>query len=590
MMITMVNPGSSQIGCQARKTRKYGVSIVILLLFGLIVSSQAQIRASQIGSNPYLSAELFPQDLSQLPVSGFIYSPTYVKLPYWGRIDDPQIRPNGNYTSTGLTNDNFSHTAKIYSITNDIGLTHSFSPQTFVLMGLNLDLDARYNGAIGTLHGRDSLGNIISTLPFDYSMLHALGTGKFDGAAAFSIKGIAFGVHLQLGLQNTAVLNHSLSFTKDDTSYNSDRATWGWTTSPCAHVFGLKGPEGDTWLQNDYAIGPLYSINVTAGATLPFGKSGLQLSTISGHQDYYEWQPDSNAFGNDTIINRNFIGHYEKQPWNRTTRGLLLQVYTNHILNSNDHYALGLFGRAGYNGITYGQALSGNENVTRDEKQSQRGFSIDMAPNLTIPFQSIFSYIDVAIPVQYGYTRKNNTYMRWVGGGQIRTYWETHTSNTDENTWEPFSYANQNDLGIGVDFSTMFPLINMPACHLGLGLQLLINASATFTDKNYGENTDNGSSVDFTVKQKRHDYEGRKQFSTGVKLQYQGSRSFVWFEITEPLLQAVRPITKVTDVSGQNVFYEHEKEPLWLSMQGIRFSLYYTYNVVVPWLDKFNVH
>ena len=61
-----------------------------------------------------------------------------------------------------------------------------------------------------------------------------------------------------------------------------------------------------------------------------------------------------------------------------------------------------------------------------------------------------------------------------------------------------------------------------------------------------------------------------------------------WFEITEPLLQAVRPLTRVTDPSGKNVFYEHEKEPLWLSMQGLRFTVYYTREMSMRWLERFD--
>jgi hypothetical protein len=565
-------------------------AVVVSLLTGVLFSpSQAQIRVAQIGSNPFLSAELFPQDMQQWPFLGLTYSPTYAKLPYWGRIDDPQSRPNGNYTSTGLSTNDFSHTAKIYSVTNGLSYTHGFSPRLFMLTGLNLDLDARYTKADGLLHAHDTLGTIVgSPVPFDYSMLHALGTGRFTLASAFSIGGVPAGVRLQFGVQNTMTLDHSMSFTKDGVTYNSDRATWGWTTTPCAHVFGLTGPEGDTWTQPDYATGPLYSVDLQAGATLPFGKSGLRFSILNGHQDNYQWKADSSAFGTDTNINKNFIGHYEKQQWSRTTSGVTIQLYSNYVLRRHERFALGLFGRIGYNGLSYGEALSGNLSVTRDNSQSAHGVSLDIAPNLTIPFGSLFNYIDVAVPVQYGYTRRSNTYMRGVAGGQIETYWDTHTSNDDENIWEPFSFANKHDIGVGVDFSTMFPLVSTPAMQLGLGLQLLINASATFTYKSYGTNTVNGSTVDFTVQQKRYDYEGRKQFSTGVKLQCQGGRSLGWFEITEPLLQAVRPETRVTDASGNQVFYEHEKEPLWLSMQGIRFSLFYTYQMTIPWLTRFN--
>jgi len=562
----------------------------ISLMTGLFCAlPQAQIRVAQIGSNPFLSAELFPQDMQQWPTRGFMYSPTYAKLPYWGRIDDPLARPNANYTSTGLTTENFSHTAKVYSVTNDFSYTHNFSPRLFMLAGLNLDVDARYNTAEGLLHAHNDSGKVVgSALPFDYSMLNALGSGKITYASAFLVKGIATGVRLTAGVQNTAKLSHSLSFTKDSVTYHSDRATWGWTTSPCAHVFGLKNPEGDTWLQSDYAVGPLYSIDLQVGATLPLGKSGIRFSLLSGHQDYYQWRTDSSAFGVDSIINGNFVGHYDKQQWSRTTSGMTIQLYTDYVVRKHESFTLSLFSRIGYNGLTYGEALSNNLDIARDDEESIHGVSLDIAPNLTIPFGSLFSYIDVAIPLQYGYARRSNTYMRWVGGGQTRTYWDTRTSNEDENIWEPFSYADQHDLGAGVDFSTMFPLTVTPRTQLGLGLQLLINFCATFTNKSYGSNVDKGSTVDFSVEQKRYDYEGRKQFASGVKLQYQSGRTLAWFEITEPLLQAVRPVTKVTDASGNNVSYEHEKSPLWLSMQGMRFSLFYTYQMTIPWLSKFD--
>jgi hypothetical protein len=566
------------------------VAVLSIMAAGLYMQTPAQIRVAQIGSNPFLSAELFPQDMQEWPITGFSYSPSYAKLPFWGRIDDPLGRPDGNYTSTGLGTENFSHTANVFSITNGFSYTHSFSPRVFMLAGLDADFDARYNGADGVLHGDppDSVSPPPPPMPFKYSMLHTLGMGRFTGAGAFRAFGVPAGARLQFGVQNTATLDHTTTFTKDGTEYSSKRATWGWTTTGCAHVFGLHNPEADTWLQDGYATGPLYSVDLQAGATLPFGKAGLRFSTLNGHQDYYSWRPDSSAFGPDTVINRNFIGHYEKQDWSRTTGGLVTSLYTNYILRTHDLAALGLFGRITYTGLSHGEALSGNLDVTNDDRESMHGFSLDVAPNLTIPFGSFFSYIDIAVPIQYGYARKSNTYMRWVGGGQIRTYWNTRTSNDDENVWEPFSYANQHDIGMGIDFNTMFPLMNAPAMKLGLGVQLLINACATFTGKSYGNNTDDGSTVNFTVEKQRFDYEGRKQFATGVKLQFMGTRSLGWFEITEPLLQAVRPVTKVTDASGDLVFYEHEKSPLWLSMQGLRFGFYYTRQMTIHWLSRFD--
>ena len=65
--------------CTPRKSLMMRIARLSLFAAVFMTGAQAQVRVSQMGSNPVLSAELFPQDMQEWPMYGFVYTPTYSK-------------------------------------------------------------------------------------------------------------------------------------------------------------------------------------------------------------------------------------------------------------------------------------------------------------------------------------------------------------------------------------------------------------------------------------------------------------------------------------------------------------------------------
>jgi hypothetical protein len=561
------------------------VLIMCVLATGL---THAATDVSSYGSNPYLSWTLFPQDVASWQSNFISFFPTYEQRPYWGKIDQPEKKPNATYTSTGIklseNGASFFHTAQIYSVTNGFGYTHKFPVQGIVAnLNLNYDMDRRYNHADGNISDQNT-GN---TIPFNYTMSHTLNSLNLRGLFSFALFGMPAGLRVNGGFENTLDLTHKFEFDKNGTHYATDRATWGWTTTPCAHIFGAKGPEGDAWLQDGYAQGPVYNVDIQGGMSLSQAKIGALFSYKTGHQDYYNWVRDTVNVTSDAVINNNFIGSYQKDNWSRTIHDAQIQAFGNITWLKGERYSLNSFFLAGYEGDLEGEALSRNLGIEGSSKDKMHNLVIEAAPNISIPFGSIFSYIDAALRMEYSYSRFNHTYLRWVGGGQLETFRDTRTDTADETSWEDYSFANRNSLDFGINLSSMFPLFKNSVHNLGLGLMLLVDSRFTFMNKYYGQNFDQGSDVDFQVANIRKDFEQEFLFGTGLKLQYMGRPFLAWFEVTEPLLHSLSPSTRVTDASGGTVFYEHEKEPLWMSFEGLRAGLYVSYEWTLPLLRSF---
>ena len=280
----------------------------------------------------------------------------------------------------------------------------------------------------------------------------------------------------------------------------------------------------------------------------------------------------------------NFEGTYKKGDWSETTSDFSTGLYGNITCLKGQRYSLNTFARLKYEGLAQEQVLSSNPDISNNAKDNVHSFSIEAAPNISIPFDPYFNYIDVALVAGYCYSRFDNTDMYWVGGGQIEASRNSTTSAGDETIWEPYSYANRNVLNCGLDISTMFPVMDNAVHKLGLGMTLLINSKFTFMTKYYGTNVQQGADLNFRVDNQRQDYERELQFATGIKAQYVRRPYLFWFEITEPLLHSLLPRTRVTDAGGNNILYEHEKSPLWLSQEGIRFSLFLSVEMSLPFL------
>lgn len=569
-------------------------AVVPFVMFLIANAVSGQTRVASFGSNPYFSWELFPQDISQQHSNAFSFYPSYCKSPWWGDIDDPNNKPpRAVYTITGSEISEapafFKESAKLHTSSNQFG--YSYRPlENFTA---NIDFNYSLNALRDRAEGNFTNDSTSSYIPFDYSLRHTLNSYLLRGLFGFSVRDIPVGLKVSLGMENTLALKSTFKFSKDigtDTiNVSTERVLWGWSTSGCNHIFGVRGTEGDAWLQSGYSTGPLYALDILAGTTLNRVKMGFSLYYKFGRQDYYSWKQDTVTTTGDSIIDRNFIGQYVKNDWTKKSHVGHIDIFGNIHWLTGDMFGVHTFVKLGYHGNVAGNALANNLDVESDSKEIRRGFTIEADPNINIKLGPSLHYIDIGLLLQYGYSRANNTYMRWIDGGRIKTYWNTHVNNIDDTTWEEYSYANQNVFDAGLDMSAMFPLFDNNYGKLGFGLIMLGNIKGNFQTNYYGTNTDNGSHNEFTVENRRENYNREIIFSTVLMLNYIKNRYNIRFELTEPLLHSLMTRSRITDADDKNVIAFHKRDPLWLSLRGLQVGLFVSYDVQLPFL-KYNAN
>ena len=236
-----------------------------------------------------------------------------------------------------------------------------------------------------------------------------------------------------------------------------------------------------------------------------------------------------------------------------TTDAVTRTAYSNYNLWKGQRYAMNVFGQIGYQGSGSRDALTENLDIEDDSKEKIRNVYAEGSPNVNIPFKGIFGYIDAALVWDYSYTRTSNTMEMGVGGGSKEAFWNTTVYEDEENVWENFSYSNKSYTDVGLDFSAMFPLLLTNLNQMGIGFNILFNNRYTFETKYYGSNTVNGSEIDFDVEGKRKNYMRETWFNSALLLQFMRMPYHVRFEITEPLLYAVAPRTRVFNSSGSQM-------------------------------------
>jgi hypothetical protein len=552
-------------------------SLLVVAFLVFVQPSGAATPVSQIGSNPYFSTQLSPQDLLLRQGNYLYYYPQYQNAPWWGDIDEPANKPRNtpsDYTITGVDiTDNgasFKHIGSMNTVGSNMGYAWLLKNNLMANLELDYGVDALRNSASGNMIGTyDSAYTTLANgrLPFEYSNRHTLNRFSMLGTIASTYRDIPYGIRFSGGFENTLSLKKDLTFSKlkmiakdlyDPDSnityhYTDDQvhALWGWNTNPCNHIFNVKGPQGDSWLQDEYATGPLYHFDALAGVTLPKVKAGLYYRFKQGHQDQYYWDhAERDASVLDATIWDNFNGSYQKRDFSRVKSAWELRSFGNFNHRSGARYLLNTFVSLGYIDSTTKNALS----------------------------TELLNYFDAAFLVNYRFTRYSNTMEDDVQGGRKRVFQPSEVRMEDDYSGADFSYANQNSLQLGTDFSMMFPVFSAFPHHLSFGLMLVGNVKFTFQTKYYGE----PSGSDFNVSTKRKNYDREVWFNSFLMLHYIQGPCQLRLEVTEPILYSLLPSTQVINPQTGSTLYEHEKAPLWISQLGLRAAVYASYDITLP--------
>jgi hypothetical protein len=581
----------------------------------LVQIAGASTPVSQIGSNPYFTTQLFPQDLLLRQGNYLYYYPNYRDAPWWGDIDEPANKPQSSsvdYTVTGVdiidNNANFKHTGSMQTIGNNFGYACELGNNLAANLEVNYIIDALRNSASGTMTSSEEYTKTYhGTLPFEYSNRHTLNRLSIQGMVGSMYRDIPVGIKVNGGFQNTLSLKKEISFSKlqqldsagdvfDSNSivnyhFEGDQAHafWGWNTSPCNHIFNIPGPQGDSWSEDWYSIGPLYHFDVLAAMTLPKVKAGLYYRLKRGHQDQYQW--DANPIdpaNKDIKVQQNFIGQYKKMDYTLVRSAWEARAFGNVNHRSHERYSLNTFVSLGYIDSSITSALSSNPSVPTWSKPRDaiRSLCLEADPNINIRFGEGLNFLDAAILFDYRYSRYSNTSEQSIqGGGMERGYNSSNVNGRDEDMWENFSYANENSLHLGAETNMMFPVYTAYPHHLSLGLMFVGNVKFTRQTKYYGSSNQAGGELDFSVANRRFNYQREVWFNTFLMAHYVQGPLQLRFEVTEPILYSILPSTKITDAKGKNLSYEHVKSPLWISQLGMQAGVYASYDFVMPFLQ-----
>ena len=581
-------------------------------IFLIINSSFAVIPITEYGSNPYFSTALYPQDLMLRSGNYLFYSPQYQKNPWWGDIDEPARKPttNTDYTISGMEiidNDGyFKYSGNVYSVNNNLGYAYRINDNLMSSFKLNYNIDALRADYGGVMTGDGAFAEADGKIDIDCSSRHTFNEFSVEGMIGTKLFDMPFGVKMDAGVETTLGLNGDLELEipdkTDSSTYDPDniirlvykdeqvRRGNGWSEVGCSHPTGVRGTQADWWSQSEYAIGPVYHMDILAGLTHPNFKGGFYSRFKWGHQERYEWETDPDRYAEayepdgfiDSAVARNFIGEYVKQDMAGINHAYEGRLFGNINLRSNERFDLKTFVAVEYIDSTIGSAAADNLDAVSGSKETIHSFAIECHPNISTKLGPYLNFIDAALITRYHYTRYNNTTEAWLSGGRVKTYRNTSTDfDSWYDNWSGFSYANENAFDIGADISTMFPLYTGGNHFLGLNLRLFGEGRFTFQKKYYGTND---SLVNFTVDNKRKNFAREVFFNSFLMLHYQFGPYQLRLQVSEPILYSIAPTTTITDTRGNSVGKTLSKAAQLITVQGLNIGLYGSYDVILPFL------
>ncbi|MBN1984103.1 MAG: hypothetical protein JW795_21415 [Chitinivibrionales bacterium] len=550
------------------------------------ISLNADSRLFFVGSNPYMSYIAFPQDILDFSNDFIYYYTTFQRLPWWGDVDEPTKKPNDSYISTAQKTVHaqsatsfFDHGASISVLATSYGIACPISTLYRSYSEMSYALDYRSIKSTGNLNNATNG----TTVPYEYDANNSNSDfGIRTTIASTRWRNIPIGLKLQFGFNNTTQPQSSIEFTKTINgtarTFESTKLLWGWSTAPCSHIFGAQSPDGDAWLQNEFAVGPLYRFDIQAGATLPKAKIGSRLRYIVGKQDQYSWQVDSSQLASvgDNTVWSNFIGSYVKSNWAKKSSDAIFRAYSNVFWKKNDHYSLNTLFFLGGQAYSNREALSEDLSIVDDRKYSLKSIVLEANPNINIYAPKVkASFIDAALLFEYCYTRHSNTGPIWLPSGGDKEFYVSSTVYPGlEYSWENYSYANESFFDAGLDMSMNVPLFMNGEKRVALGLLMFLNSKFTYQTKYFGTSTASGSDADFTVTNLRKNYKREFWFNSALSLNYWFGNTYIRAELTEPLLYSLLPRTRVTDSKGRTVVFENKRAGTWASQEGVKVGFF----------------
>ncbi|MGB5287113.1 MAG: hypothetical protein WBQ32_15240 [Ignavibacteriaceae bacterium] len=483
-----------------------------------------------IGSNPYYTYIAYPHDILYWPNSA-LFSHFYPQtLPWQGHVTNLSQRPNDTYISnynyfdfpvpneyTGDPNDIKSFmraSSYVYQNRFSLGGIWNFGEwgKAYLELGTTqIDMEQRVEGVVRN-------NETLELIPVSARTDGLRSSYDFHLIYANYLFGNPFGFSAKYQTKNTDAPESEIRFTKNGQETVSNHLTWGWTTTPCAHIFETSSQNFDAWFLNDYTLYSGGQLDLQLSYEIEDHKSAIRFRSRNESGQTYNWQSSLP----DSVPGAEFVGSYVTDDrYQDEIADDLIRAYSKIRFWKIGDANLGLLFFLQY-------ADRDNNTVSKVEEanseplssDSENEYIIEVNPWLNYKFGK--SYFDFGLLFEFSITDMANTSPRWNGAigatenGVIRNSSPYESGFTP--SWESFSQGNYKFFATGFEASTA---INISGRFFALASILLLRKYSYIT-KEYGSSDipEGGNEYVFTASHTRNDFKNETWMNGSVGIAY----------------------------------------------------------------------
>ncbi|NLT51359.1 MAG: hypothetical protein GXX85_10620 [Ignavibacteria bacterium] len=562
--------------------------LVVTLLLFVVFKIYANPNFT-VGSNYYYTIFAYPHDILKWPKKGFFVYTCPKTLPWQGDITDISNMPDETYQSNytdfafpvpnGYTGDpkNIYSYMKVSSYAYDTrysaGGIWDFGEdlgKIYFELGTNrIDMELEAEGIVRNNESLElvpvTAGTEAERRNYDVQLIYA--NYLFDNP---------FGLKIQYQSKDSKAPNSFIKFTQNGREISSNRITWGWTTSPCNHIFGMEHQNFDAWYLPDYTLYKGGQLDVQLSYEHGDGKykTGIRYRKIDEQGKEFFWQ--SGAPGDRY---ENFIGQY-----------ITDSRYENEIdidlIRAYSKIRFWKFGDLDMGLLFFGQYASHNENRVSTNKElesdplrtdAQNEYTIEINPWLNYKFDK--NNFDLGVLFEASYTTMKNVSPRWnssLGANQQDVI--RNSSPSDDGfspSWETFSQGNYFFLATGFE---AYSSINIYG-RLNLLTTLTLLRKYSFITKEYGQSVipAGGSSYEFQRSHKRDDYKNETWMTGSIGFAYGWGPIQTIASMQLPLAYLLEKSTELTNNSITLV--DRNQRNVWAVQEPVTFRLLFIFGL-----------
>jgi len=503
--------------------------LVIALL--LILTSFASANPHfTVGSNPYYTYVAYPHDILYWP-NGAVFTHFYPQtLPWQGNVTNLSQRPNDTYISNynyldfpvpddynGDPNNikSFMNASSfVYQKRYTVGGIWNFGEwgKAYLELGTTqINMEQRVEGVVRN-------NETLELIPLEAKTDGQRSSYDFHLIYANYLFGNPIGFSAQYQAKNTSTPESELKFVRNGVETVSKHLTWGWTTSPCAHIFNMSHQNFDAWFLNDYTLYNGGQLDLQLSYEFEDHKSAVRYRSRKESGQTYYWQSSLP----DSIPDSDFLGSYVTDDrYEDEIADDLIRAYSKIKFWEIGEADLGLLFFLQY-ADRDNNTVSTSEDADSEplSSDSENEYTIEVNPWLNYKFGK--SYFDFGLLLEYSLSFMENTAPRWNGAIGAEENGVIRDSYPYENgfspSWESFSQGTYSFFATGFELSTA---VNISGRFFALGSLLLLRKYSYITKEyGYSDVPEGGNEYVFTASHTRDDYKNETWMtgSLGVML------------------------------------------------------------------------